>query len=195
MSFNLLQQKYPPISEPNERTLKALDLYKKIAHEAQKKDWKIAFLSGLAADANFGYLTRQHRDADLIVSKEQAQEIKSFLESEGHIVYEPDEVKGECLKVDQADPEKPMRSHCDIHYFWESEGVVVIPGFGKELKFSGNFEEITVELEFYNEKARFLKPQYIIEEKLGWRDQIGMKFRDEYMEEIKKLEYLIRVTQ
>jgi hypothetical protein len=190
MDFDF-KEKYPELKEPNERTLKAIDLYKKIAHQAQSKGWKIAFLSGLAADANCGYLTRQHRDADIISHKDTAQEIKKFLESEGHVVYEPEETKGECLKVDQAEINHPMRSHCDIHYFWEEDDHLIIPAFGKKLKFTSDFENITVSLEFLGEKARFLKPKYIIEEKIGWRDQIGLTFREEYAKEIEKIQCFI----
>lgn len=186
-----LQKTYPPVEEQAERTIKALDLYKKIAAEAHLRGWKIAFLSGLATDANFGYLTRQHRDADLIASKETAEEIKKFLESEGHTVYEPDEVKDECLKVDQAEPDKPMRCHSDIHYFWEEDGKIVIPAFGKKMSLSADFDHATHELEFMGVTARFLKPEYIIEEKYGWRDQVGMTFREEYQKEIDKINFLI----
>src|SRR3989344_7716412 len=173
--LNQLKVKYPVLGEANERTLKAIAIYKKIAKEALKENWKVIFLSGLAADAHFGYLTRQHRDADLMTPKETAQKIKLFLESEGHVVYEPDKVRGECLKVDQAEPDSPMRSHCDIHYFWEDENSrVTIPLLGKELKLSTNAKEASEEIEFFDQKTLFLKPKYLIEEKIGWRDQIGM---------------------
>jgi hypothetical protein len=189
-----MKENYPEVTKLTERTQKALDLYKKIAHKAQEKNWKIAFLSGLAVDANFGYITRQHRDADIIASKEDAQHIKDFLESEGHVVYSPNEVMGECLKVDQANPDRPMHCHCDIHYFWEdASNNITIPLLGKVMKLTANFEDATTVLHFWGETARFLKPKYILEEKIGWRDQIGLKMRDEYILEMKKINHLINI--
>lgn len=192
--LNQLQKKYPELDQPNERTLKAIAIYKNIAKQALKENWEVVFLSGLAADAHFGYLTRQHRDADLMTSRDTAQKIKIFLESEGHTVYEPDKVKGECLKVDQAEPGSPMRSHCDIHYFWEDEDSrVTIPLLGKELKLSTSAKEASEKIEFLGEKALFLKPEYLIEEKIGWRDQIGLEQREEYVEEVEKIKYFMEM--
>jgi len=193
--LNQLKRKYPVLGEANERTLKVVAIYKKVAKEARREGWYVVFLSGLATDAHFGYLTRQHRDADLMTSKETAQKIKSFLESKGHVVYEPDKVKDECLKVDQAESGSPMRSHCDIHYFWEDEdGRVTIPLLGKELKLGTSAKEASEEIEFLGEKALFLKPEYIIEEKIGWRDQIGLEQREEYVQEIDKIKYFMEMS-
>ncbi|HEY4489974.1 MAG TPA: hypothetical protein VJC12_01810 [Candidatus Paceibacterota bacterium] len=192
--LNQLQKKYPVLSQPSERTLKAVAIYKIIARQAINEGWQVIFLSGLATDAHFGYLTRQHRDADLMTPRDTAQKIKIFLESEGHTVYEPDKVKGECLKVDQAEPGSPMHCHCDIHYFWEDENSrVTIPLLGKELKLSTSAKEASEEIEFLGEKALFLRPQYIIEEKIGWRDKIGLEQRAEYVEEVEKIKYLMEV--
>ncbi|MHB8660499.1 MAG: nucleotidyltransferase domain-containing protein [Minisyncoccota bacterium] len=190
----VFKEKYPPLLQSSERTQKALTLFKEIAREARKENWRIAFLSGLATDAHFGYLTRDHRDVDLIASRETAQKIRTFLESLGHTVYEPDKVKGECLKVDQAESDKPMRAHCDIHYFREDEeGRVIIPLFGKELHFSANLEDSTDEIEFLCERSRFLKTKYLLEEKDGWRDQIGLTGHEEENErERRKIEFLIK---
>jgi hypothetical protein len=188
----IIKNKYPEITSLTERTLRALELYKKLAREARKRGWKIAFLSGLAVDANFGYLTKQHRDADIIASSETIKEIVKFLEREGHNVYEPEKVKGECLKVDQAEPDRPMRAHCDIHYYWEQDGKIIIPLLGKRLSLSAGFYDATVELEFMGEWARFLKPQYILEEKIGWRDQIGLEQREEYTYEMEKVSFLMK---
>src|SRR3989344_4724436 len=192
--LNQLKRKYPVLGEANERTLKVVAIYKKVAKEARREGWYVVFLSGLATDAHFGYLTRQHRDADLMTPRDTAQKIKIFLESEGHTVYEPDKVKGECLKVDQAEPGSPMHCHCDIHYFWEDENSrVTIPLLGKELKLSTSAKEASEEIEFLGEKALFLRPQYIIEEKIGWRDKIGLEQRAEYVEEVEKIKYLMEV--
>jgi len=185
--------KYPPLNEPNERTQKAIVLFHQIARKAREENWEYSFLSGFAIDAHFGYLTRDHRDVDVMVSIETAKKLQVFLESLGHFVYEPEKIKGEALKVDQADEEHPMRCSCDIHYFWEDEsGNVVIPLLGKEMHFSAGIKDATEELNFLEEKAIFLKPEFILEEKNGWRDQIGLPVREpEHSLEREKIQYLI----
>jgi hypothetical protein len=193
-----LQKHYPELSEPTERTKEAIALFQGIAHEAREKGWGIAFLSGLAVDAHFGYLTRQHRDVDLIALQEVIPEITSFLESKGHVISDPGEIKGESLKVDPTDPENnPTWSHGDIHsYFTDEKGNVVIPHRGKELKFAGSMEEITEELSFLGETARFLKLQNLLEEKIGWNEQVGFRGTKENEEknnkEIEKINFLLR---
>jgi hypothetical protein len=191
------QEVYPKLadSEISERTAKAILLFKKIAQKAREEDWEIVFLSGFAVDAHFGYLTRQHKDIDIMARVQVVPKIRLFLESEGHTVYEPEKVKGECLKVDQAEPDKPMRSHGDIHYFWEDvEGKVTMPLLGKELKLSAGVKEVSEELAFLGETARFLKPAYLLEEKRGWHEQVGLAVWPENLSEIEKIKYLIAHT-
>lgn len=193
-----LREHYPEITEPTERTKEAIALFKEIAHEAKEKGWDITFLSGLAVDAHFGYLTRQHRDVDLIALQKVIPEIKLFLESKGHIISDPGEIKGESLKVDPTDPENnPTWSRGDIHsYYTDEKGNVVIPHRGKELKFAGSMEEITEELSFLGESARFLKLQNLLEEKIGWNEQVGFRGTEENEEknkkEIEKIDFLLK---
>lgn len=189
---------YPPLSldQVSERTAKAIALYKKIAGEARAQKWEIVFLSGFAVDAHFGYLTRQHKDVDLTAKAEVVSQIKSFLEREGHTVYEPEKIKGECLKVDQAEPDKPMRSHCDIHYFWEDDqGRVTLSHGGKEMKLSVGAVEASEEINFLGETARFLKPEYLLEEKKGWHEQVGLTVWEENLSEIEKIKYLLTISK
>jgi hypothetical protein len=196
MTKEELKKKYPPIEEMNERTKKAVDLFKKIAKKSWEEKWEVAFLSGLATDASFGYLTRQHKDVDLMASRDAIEKIKEFLESEGYNVYEPDRVKGECLKVDQFGEDNPMRSHGDLHIFYTDEvGNAIIPLDRKELKFKNPLSEMIREIEFFGEKAKFLKPEFILEEKAGWKDQIGLTGHEEENErEIIKIKDLLKVT-
>ncbi len=193
MTKEELKKKYPPIDEMDERTKKAVDLFKKIARKSREENWEVAFLSGLATDANFGYLTRQHKDVDLMASRDTIEKIREFLESEGHNVYEPERVKGECLKVDQFKEDKPMSSHGDLHIFYPGEdGNAIIPLDRKELKFKNPLADMIFELEFFGEKANFLKPKFILEEKAGWKDQIGLTGHEEENErEIIKIKDLI----
>ncbi len=151
-------------------------------------------MSGFAIDAHFGYLTKNHRDVDIIISKEQGAEIIDYLKNLGHTIYEEEKSKGECLKVDQADPEKPSRCHADIHYFWEEDGKVVIPLNGKKLIFSDSFLNITEEISFLGEDVRVLKLKYLAEEKNGWRDQIGLPQSEEreksYIADMEKISFI-----
>jgi hypothetical protein len=192
-----LQKDYPPLKSEDitPRTAKAIALFQEIAQEAHVQNWEVFFLSGFAVDAHFGYLTRQHKDVDLMVSSETIPHIKSFLESKGYAPYEPEFVKGECLKVDQAEPDKPMRSHADIHYFWEdSEGRVTMLAQGKEMKLSAGAREATEELIFLGETTRFLKPKFLLEEKYGWHKQAGLTVWPENLSEIEKIEYLLKLS-
>ena len=180
MTKEELKKKYPPVDEIDERTKKALDIFKKITRKAREENWEVAFLSGLAVDANFGYLTRQHKDADLMASRDTIEKIREFLESEGHTVYEPERIKGECLKVDQFKEDSPMGAHGDLHIFYlGDDGNAVIPLDKKELKFKNPLAKMICELEFFGEKANFLKPEFILEEKRGWKDQIGLTGHEE----------------
>lgn len=144
---------------------------------------KIAFLSGFAIDAHLGCLAKNHKDVDIMISKDEAKELAKYLTNLGHSVYEVEKYKGEILKVDQADPEKETQAHCDIHFFWEENGKVIIPLSGKKLIFSNVFDEITEELSFLGENIKVLKPQYLKEEKQGWIDQIGLIPSEERMKE------------
>lgn len=187
-------QKYPEEKSIHEQTQKAIALFHEIAQGAKEHNWKVAFLSGFAIDAHFGYMTKNHKDVDIMILKEQGAELAQYLTNLGHTVYEEENSKGECLKVDQADPEKPSRCHCDIHYFWEEEGKVVIPLRGKKLTFSESFSNITEELSFLDEKVLVLTPKYLAEEKNGWRDQIELPRSEErekaYLEDMQKITYL-----
>jgi hypothetical protein len=54
---------------------------------------------------------------------------------------------------------------------------------------------MTEELTFLGERARFLKPQYLLEEKVGWNDQVGFRGTEENevknQKEIEKIKFLI----
>jgi hypothetical protein len=57
-------------------------------------------------------------------------------------------------------------------------------------------EEITEELSFLGETARFLKLQNLLEEKIGWNEQVGFRGTKENEEknnkEIEKINFLLR---
>jgi len=187
-----LRERYPELSDPSERTKETVELFKEIARESREKGWGVAFISGLAVDAHFGYLTRNHRDVDLMALREAMSDIKSFLESKKHIVTDPGKIKGDSFKVDATDPDHPSWSRGDIHrYSIDEKGNVIIPHGDKELKFSGSIDEITEELSFFGESARFLKPQYLLEEKAGWVEQIGLENEERNKKEMEKIKFLI----
>jgi hypothetical protein len=190
-----LRERYPELTEPSERTKKAIAIFKEIAREASERGREVVFMSGLAVDAHFGYLTRDHRDVDLMALGDAISDIKSFLESNGHVITDPG-VRGESFKVDPTDPNHPTWSHGDLHLYHKDEkNNVVIPHDGKELKFNASIEEMTEELTFLGERARFLKPQYLLEEKVGWNDQVGFRGTEENevknQKEIEKIKFLI----
>lgn len=186
---------YPEEKNLNDRSKLAIKLFHEIARGVRMHGWTVAFLSGFATDTHFGYLTRNHRDVDIIISKEEAKELVKYLTELGHDVYEFEATKGECLKVDQADPEKRSQAIADLHYYWEEEGKVVIPLKGKKLMFSGSFAEITEPGEFLGEKITVLKPKYLLEEKKGWCEQIGLSQCKEkpeiYQADIDKISFLL----
>lgn len=191
-----LQEKYPPLDPDrvSERTSKAIALFRKIATESRKQNWNVVFLSGFAVDAHVGYLTRQHKDVDLMALPEIIPKIKLFLEQEGHTVYEPESIEGECLKVDQAEPDKPLRSHCDIHYYFSDEqGKAFMLHEGKQMKFTASALDASEDLTFLGETARFLKLQYLLEEKKGWHEQVGLTIWEENLSEIEKIKYLLEL--
>ncbi|MEX2411305.1 MAG: hypothetical protein WD607_08055 [Candidatus Paceibacterota bacterium] len=184
----------PEKIELDKRTNRAIEIFHKISKLSKKFEWRVALLSGFAIDAHFGYLTKNHRDVDIMMPKDQADLLGKHLEKMGHDVYEAEKFKGECLKVDQADPKKDTQAHCDIHYFWEENKKVVIPLLGKKLIFSKSFNEMTTTKEFLGEKMRILKPKYLLEEKIGWCKQIGLSQckdkPEEYKADINKINLL-----
>jgi len=188
---------YTEETKPDKDTLDAIRLFHEIAQGANASGWRAAFLSGFAIDAHFGYLTRNHGDVDIMIPEAEAPQLATLLDSFGHTVYEPEALRGECLKVDQIDPEKPLGAHADIHYFHEEDGKVVIPLFGRKLVFSGSFGEITEIRDFLSESVRVLKPDYLLEEKRGWEQQVGLKNdteerRKKSESDIEKIAFLIK---
>lgn len=185
---------YPGEKNLNSRTEKAIQLFHDICKGSKIHNWASAFLSGFAVDAHFGYITKNHKDLDIIISKEQSLELSQYLTELGHVVYEAEKYKGECLKVDQADSDKETQAHGDIHYYWEEDGKVVIPLLGKKLVLNGSFVEITEQKEFLGETIMVLKPAYLLEEKKGWCEQVGLSQcvlkPDEYQADIDKILYL-----
>jgi hypothetical protein len=187
-----MNETYPPIIELNERTLKAIEMFKILSTEANLQNWKIAYMSGFAIDSHFGYFTRQHRDIDIMAPKEDMEKIRKFFESIGHEVYELDKFKGDNLKVDHADANRETQTFCDIHRFYENaDGRVAVPLLGRELVFSGSFDEITEMKGFLGITTCFLKSKYIKEEKIGWQKQVGLPEREETVKEIEKIDALL----
>ena len=56
---------------------------------------------------------------------------------------------------------------------------VVIPMLGKEMRFQGNYNDISTEKEFLGVKARVLLLDLLPEEKKGWVEKIGLSGREE----------------
>ncbi len=191
----MINKKYPEVKNFDERTKLAILLFHEIAQGISLHGWNISFLSGFSIDAQFGYITKNHKDLDIIISKSEAPALVEYLTSLGHTVCEAVKYKGECLKVDQSDPQKETQSSCDVHYYWEEDGKVVIPLLGKKLTFSGSFSEITEKKVFLNETILALKPQYLLEEKKGWCEQVGLsqckEKPDEYNSDIEKISSLL----
>ncbi len=170
----MYSKKYPEEKNLTDRSKLAIQLFHEIAQGAQQNGWQLCFLSGFAIDAQFGYITKNHKDVDIIISKEEAPELTAYLTGLGHTIYETADTKGECLKVDRADPQRESQAHADIHYFWEEEGKVVIPLLGKKLVLSGSFSELGVRRKLLGEDILALKPKYLLEEKMGWCNQVGL---------------------
>jgi len=193
---NNSKEEFPEYTNINERTKKSIDLYKKISKEANDKQWDVIFLSGFAFDANVGHITRDHRDIDLMISKDEAEKLAEFLVSEGHDVYSVEKSRGEMLKIDSIESTRSSSAHGDIHYFWnDSGGKATIPLYGKLLQFSTNSKSLYNEMEFLGHKSKFLKPNFLLEEKLGWQNQIGLTGREVENEKVKdKIRNLISLT-
>ena len=191
-----IKQEFPEYTNINERTEKSIDLYKKIARETQKTGWEIIFTSGFAFDANVGHVTRNHKDIDLMISKDESIELTKFLRESGHDVYVIKGSEKEILKIDGLDPLKPDSAHGDIHLFWnDGNGKATIPLLGKLLKFSTDSKHLYNEIEFLGVKQRFLKPKYLLEEKIGWVDQIGLPVREQDVIEKDRISKLISLTE
>jgi len=124
--------------------------------------------------------------------QEAMSDIKSFLESRGHSITDLGKIKGDSFKVDATDSDHPSWSRGDIHRYSidEKDNVIILHG-DKELKFTGSIDEITEELSFFGESARFLKPQYLLEEKAGWVEQIGLESEERNKKEIEKIKFLM----
>jgi len=68
----------------------------------------------------------------------------------------------------------------------------VVPMHGNEIRFSGNYDDISTEKEFLGVKAKVLLPGLLIEEKKGWKEKIGLSGREEKNAlEVKKIKYII----
>jgi hypothetical protein len=182
---------YPEEKNLDVRTQLAVKLFHEISQGSKLHGWNIAFLSGFAIDAHVGYFTKNHKDVDIIITKEEAKELVFYLTNLGHTVYEAEKYKGDCLKVDQMNPEKNTQASCDIHYYWEENNKVVIPLLGEKLIFTGSFSEITEPVTFLGEDISVLKPKYLLEEKKGWCEQVKLSqcIRDPetYNADIKKI--------
>jgi len=196
MVNNFLKQEFPPLiaEEIDERTKKAIDLFKKIVIQASEKKWKYVVLSGFAVDSYFGYISRNHKDVDFIIDRDNIGEARKFLEKEGHLVCESKGHGDDLLRVDPINAETTRAAHCDIHisFFNEKTKEVVVPMHGNEIRFSGNYDDISTEKEFLGVKAKVLLPGLLIEEKKGWKEKIGLSGREEKNAlEVKKIKYII----
>lgn len=196
-----LQKEFPPISdeEIDEKTKRAISLFKKIVNEANNKNWRYVVLSGFAIDANLGYFSRNHKDVDFLIDRSNIQEVVSFLKKEGHLVSESDRYGKDLIKVDFVIHEGLIRfADCDIHvgFFDEIKNEVVLPMDGKEIRFSGNYDDILITKDFLDVKAKVLTlPQLIVERK-GWEEKIGLMARIERnKEENKKVMRIIEILK
>ncbi len=200
MNDNLLKKEIPPLAEGemDERTKKAIDLFKRIVIRASEKNWKYVVLSGFAVDAYLGYISRNHKDVDFIIDRDNVGDAKIFLEKEGHLVCKS-KAHGEddLLRIDPIDAETTRAAHCDIHisFFDDKTKEVVIPMHGKEIRFAGDYNDISIEKEFLGVKAKVLLPNLLIEEKKGWVEKIGLAWREGREEknalEVKKIQRII----
>jgi hypothetical protein len=181
--MNNIKQEFPPTpdEEINERTKKAIYLLKEVATEAIDKKWKYVVLSGFAIDAYLGYISRNHKDVDLIMDKGDIKEAVSFLENNGHLVCESKGHGKDLLRVDPIDKETTRAAHCDIHisYFDEKSNDVVITMHGNEMRFAGNYQDISTEKEFLGVKIKVLLPNLLLKEKKDWVEKIGLFGREE----------------
>src|SRR3989344_2841960 len=114
--INFLRQEFPPLAneEMDERTKKAIELFKKIIIQASEKNWKYVVLSGFAIDSYLGYISRNHKDVDLIIDKNDIEAVKFFFKKEGHIVCESKKYGSDLLRIDPVDKETTRAAHCDI---------------------------------------------------------------------------------
>ena len=178
-----MDKEFPPLpnNEMDERTKRAIELFKKITIKAEKENWKYVILSGFALDAYLGYISRNHKDVDFIIDKNNIAAVKLFLEKEGHLVCESVKYGNDLLRVDPIDKESTRAAHCDIHisFFDEKTKEVVIPMLGKEIRFKGNYDTISTEKEFLGVKAKVLSLPLLLEEKRGWEEKIGLSGREE----------------
>jgi hypothetical protein len=196
MKNNYLIKEFPPLpmEEIDERTKKAVILFKKIVTKANEKKWKYVVLSGFALDAHLGYFSRNHKDVDFIIDRNNIIEAKLYLEKEGHVVCESTKHGNDLLRVDPVDIETTRGAHCDIHisFFDEQSKEVVIPMHGNEMCFVGDYNDISIEKEFLGVTARILLPFLLIEEKKGWAEKIGLTGREERNAlEIEKMQKII----
>lgn len=183
MTFNNFKQEFPPLPSDkiDERTKKAIKLFRKIATEASKNNWKYVVLSGFAVDSYLGYISRNHKDVDLIIDKNDIEAVKLFLKNEGHQVCESKKYGSDLLRIDPIDTETTRAAHCDIHisFFDDKSNEVIIPMLGKEMRFKGNYGDISIEKEFLGVRVKVLLPNLLLEEKKGWVEKIGLSGREE----------------
>ena len=50
---------------------------------------------------------------------------------------------------------------------------------GKEIRFKGDYSDISIEKEFLGVKAKVLTPSLLLEEKKGWTEKIGLSGKEE----------------
>ena len=183
MIVNLLKKEFPPLpsDELDERTKKAVALFKIIVIKAHEEKWQYVTLSGFAVDSYLGYMSRNHKDVDFIIDRNDIEAVKLFLEQEGHLVCESKKYGNDLLRIDPIDIETTRAAHCDIHisFFDGKTGEVVIPMLGKEMRLKGNYSDISTEKEFLGVKVKVLLPKLLLEEKKGWVEKIGLSGREE----------------
>ncbi|MEK7128580.1 MAG: hypothetical protein AAB933_03400 [Patescibacteria group bacterium] len=165
----------------DERTKKAIKLFQQVTTKASEENWKYVVLSGFAIDSYLGYISRNHKDVDFIVDKKNIEAVRSFLEKEGHSVYESKKYGNDLLRIDPIDKETTRAAHCDIHisFFDDKSKEVVISMLGKEIRFKGDYSDISIEKEFLGVKAKVLTPSLLLEEKKGWTEKIGLSGKEE----------------
>jgi len=203
MDNELFKKEFPPLTddEMDDRTKKAISLMGEIAARAENKKWEYVILSGFAIDAHFGYISRNHKDVDMIIDRNDINEVRSFLEEKDHLVCESKWYNKDLLRVDPIDKESARAAHCDIHvsFFDKNSKEVVIPMGGKEIRFSGSYNDISIEKEFLGVKIKVLLPDLLIEEKKGWLEKIGLVPKEGREEknalEIEKIQRIISLSK
>jgi hypothetical protein len=197
--MSTLHKEFPPLPEKelDEKTKRATILFKKIVVEAHKDNWKYVILSGFAIDIHLGYFSRNHKDVDFLIDKSNIDDVKSFLQKQGHAVYESDKYGKDLLRVDPTIIDGQIRlADCDIHigFFDENTNEVVLPMNRGEIRFPGSYEQITVQKEFLGVQSKILKLPLLVREREGWKEKIGLTGREERNElENQKVQKIISI--